>query len=555
MKDYYSFTTQYGAADKLFQAVLSLDKPRVEELKANGVTLTEDVKKTLVNGGGSMVSNKPAAPFWYLYLSDIMDIGKEDFVYISRVFREETDAPLYFSESLENAISRYFFNTAVFVCLTECYDLKKLNKTRTMKELVRKNRVDLLEICAKNGWLKQTKKRDELIEYANTQGKTECTAWLLDFKNRTADLAAERKKAEKKEEREFNAAPDSALELGKIWSWKKLDDGTIIITSYKGDQKEVTVPAKIGKSAVTEIAAYALSPIAPKLKAPYNSRRERITKIIVPNGIKTIGECAFGGSGVNTQWHSVTSKLEEVVLPETLDIFSNRKIAENALGIIGSKSAAAEIPHTENAEFYCIKNNINYRFADTKEVHTPHKEVIASDPLFSAVIQCDKKTVRELKEGGAVLTDYIKDSLLHEKQYGSVLRDVQDELCDIIISAKPEDADFILKTLREETGEPLCLYENRRHDFSRNLTPALFDCVIKYLDIKRVNKTQKMQYFIEKGQTEYLAVCAKNGWLKTRAVRDKMIQFAIDKNKTECTAWLLDFINRTADSADRKKRG
>ena len=37
------------------------------------------------------------------------------------------------------------------------------------------------------------------------------SAWLLDFKNRTADFAAERKKAEQKMMRELNANPNSGI--------------------------------------------------------------------------------------------------------------------------------------------------------------------------------------------------------------------------------------------------------------------------------------------------------------------------------------------------------
>lgn len=551
MRDYYSFSTEYGAADKFFQAVLSLDKDRVEQLKANGQTLTENVKNTLVNGGGSMVSNKPASPFWYLYLTDLESVGKEDFAWISHTFFEETGAPLYFSDSLEHVIAKYFFNIAVFTALLECYDLKKLNKTRVLKELTRKNNVPVLELCAAHGWLKQAKKRDELIEYANAQKATEATAWLLDFKNRTADLPAERVKAEKKAEREINAAPDSALELSKLWSWKKQEDGTLIITSYKGEQTEVTVPAKIGKDSVTAIGEYALSPRAPKLRSPYNSRREKITKITVPNGIKTIGECAFGGSGINSQWHRVSSKLEEVTLPETLDIFNDMGAAENAPKIVGELDTVATIPNTDIARFYCIKNNILYRYADDDTVHIPYKEVIAGDALFSAILDGDEEKVRKLKKGGAVLAEHIKEALLHERDHIDVSYNIQKELFSLIFEKETANRDFILKTLREETGEPLYF---RKYDLTHKFSPELFDCILKYYDTKFINRIQEMQYCIKNDHIGHLAVYAEHGWLKLPATRDKMIQYASDNNKTEILAWLLDFKNRTADLAAERKR-
>lgn len=557
MKDYYSFTTEYGKADELFQAVLSLDKPRVERLKASGVTLTENVKQTLVNGGGSMVSSKPAAPFWYLYLTDLENVGKADFAWISRTFFGETGAPLYFSDSLDNVIAKYFFNKDVFTCLLECYDLKKLNKTRTMKELVRKNNIELLGLCIKHGWLKQAKKRDEMINYANEQNHPECTAFLLEFKNNTADLAAERAKAEKKAEREFNAAPDSALELGKLWSWKKQEDGTLIITSYKGYEdlganSQVTVPSRIGSNVVTAIADYALSPIAPRLKEPYTTRRVRIKKIIVPSGIRTVGESAFGGSGTNSQWRSAASLLEEVVLPETLDIFADRKAAETAPKMFDRFcDAAAVVPDCENAVYYCIKNVINYRFDGEDKVHIPKDEVVLSDPLYAAIIAGDSEKTAELKKGGAVLTDYIKDALLNEQEYSNVLYGIQKEFLDMIFKHKSERSEFILSSLKAETGAPLYC---SRYKYSRSMPPELFDLTLQYFNTKFLDRIGEMRQFILDGKTELLAICAKHGWLKNSATRDKLLAFASEKNKTESTAWLLDYKNRTTDPEAEKKR-
>lgn len=84
-----------------------------------------------------------------------------------------------------------------------------------MKGVIDQNSVACLEICAKAGWLDMPRKRDEMIRYASECGRTECSAWLLDFKNRTADFAAERKKAEQKMMRELNANPNSVTEMKK----------------------------------------------------------------------------------------------------------------------------------------------------------------------------------------------------------------------------------------------------------------------------------------------------------------------------------------------------
>ena len=495
-----------------------------------------------------MVSNKPAAPFWYLYLTDLENVSREDFVWISRTFFGETEEPLYYSDSLGSAISKYFFNKEVFTCLLECYDQKKLNKTRIMKELIRKNNVPLLEKCAEHGWLKSPSKRDEMIDYAAEQNRPECTAWLLEFKNRTADLAAERAKAEKKAERELNADPNSVTELKKIWKFEKREDGSVIITGYKGDKTEVEIPAKIGKNSVTAIGDYALSPEAARLSNDSVKRRAALTKIIVPDAVKRIGARAFGGIGY-IHWQHAPSMLKELVLPETLAVFNDMEAARSEPCFLAGRGSidALTVPDTPAARYYCIKNKIKFRFETNGEIHIPYLEIIKSDELFAAILAVDKEKVEKLKGSG--FTDHIKGCL--QKELYGVMYFVQRELARIVADANAEDRLFILDNLVRELGEPLCF---TNHINSLKKTPELWDCLLKFFDTKRVKKTDEMRRFIDKNQVEYLAVFAENGCLKNSATRDKLIQYASENNKTESTAWLLDYKNRTSDPEKEKKR-
>ncbi|MDE6731673.1 MAG: leucine-rich repeat domain-containing protein [Oscillospiraceae bacterium] len=337
--EYYSFSTEYGAADELFKAILSLDKKRVSELRAAGVTLSEDVKRVLVNGGGSMVSNKPETRLWYLYLIDIKGIDIADFVYISREFYRETDATLYYSETVRDAMWGKFFSAEVFRCFLDCYDQTKMNKTRLMKGAIDSNSVECLVMCAEHGWLKMPRKRDEMIDYAAKENKTECTAFLLEFKNKNFNLAEERVKAEKKIERELNASPNSVSELKKLWSCKKREDGGLIITSYKGKQTEVVVPERIGKSTVSAIGSGAFSGMTWSTRITSNEicdfRKENITRITLPETVTVIGENAF----------SYCSNLKAVNVPYGVKVIE--KYAFRSTGI-----EAMELPETVE----CIKD-------------------------------------------------------------------------------------------------------------------------------------------------------------------------------------------------------
>ncbi|MDE6725829.1 MAG: hypothetical protein K2J79_09520, partial [Ruminiclostridium sp.] len=81
--------------------------------------------------------------------------------------------------------------------IIEHFEKKNMNHTTIMKTAIDCDLTDCLAIAEEYGWLRLPRKRDEMIRYAEEKEKTECLAWLLDFKNRTADIKAEQKKAEK----------------------------------------------------------------------------------------------------------------------------------------------------------------------------------------------------------------------------------------------------------------------------------------------------------------------------------------------------------------------
>ena len=84
--------------------------------------------------------------------------------------------------------------------------------------------------------------------------------------------------------------------MKKIWSFRKLEDGTREITSYKGDATEVEVPPRIGKTAVTKIGDEAFSSCA------------GLKSLMIPEGITSIGDEAFTFCG----------NLISVTIPESM---------------------------------------------------------------------------------------------------------------------------------------------------------------------------------------------------------------------------------------------
>lgn len=99
----------------------------------------------------------------------------------------------------------------------------------------------------------------------------------------------------------------TVTELKKLWSFKKQNDGTLIITNYKGDSTKITIPDRIGKSVVTAIGEHALSPTGSRKTKPDVLRN--ITKITLPDTIKSIGKNAFRGC----------ENLTEINIPDSVE--------------------------------------------------------------------------------------------------------------------------------------------------------------------------------------------------------------------------------------------
>ena len=188
-------------------------------------------------------------------------------------------------------------------------DFSRVNRKKALEAAVINDEIASLAKMADAGWLAVPAKRESLISFAMENRKNDALSWLMDFKNRTADLAAEQAKEEIKIMRELMEKPNSVSALKKIWSYEKLDDGTLMITGYKGSAVEVEIPSMIENANVTIIGEYAFSRDTWGHSSRYSDKREKITHVTVPEGVTEIGKSAFYGC----------ISLETVSLPESLE--------------------------------------------------------------------------------------------------------------------------------------------------------------------------------------------------------------------------------------------
>lgn len=274
-------------------SILSGSRKITAALKKHGAHLTEAWKTDLTEASRSYNN-------WYEAANMMNALSDAEFVPIlSDLAAELGGAKFHFTNGIyEENYSEYkkryrFFDIETFKFILENFNRKKMNKGRIMKDAINLDRLECIMFCAEQGWLSQPRKRDEIIAYSQEKGKTEITAWLLDFKNRTADLAAEREKAEKRMMAQLNADPNSVTEMKRIWNFEKLEDGTLMITRYKGKSTEIVVPEKIGKDTVTAIGDFGLASYAPRLTQVREKFLQTVKSIKLPETIKVIGKNAF----------------------------------------------------------------------------------------------------------------------------------------------------------------------------------------------------------------------------------------------------------------------
>ena len=131
-------------------------------------------------------------------------------------------------------------------------------------------------------------------------------AALLAYQEQILPLSARMKKEEEKIESELTGIL-SVSEAKKSWTFENTDNG-IVITGYKGAEKEIVVPNGIGKQIVTAIGESAFSPSAYRIPKAVKAARSEITSVSIPEGITSIGRYIFKDC----------ANLDEVFIPNSV---------------------------------------------------------------------------------------------------------------------------------------------------------------------------------------------------------------------------------------------
>ena len=166
------------------------------------------------------------------------------------------------------------------------------------------DRVAALAFYAENKKITAANFEEEYLTPASSASAANCVAYLLDWKAAHIKPAA----TEKLLQKELTKDPYNSADMKKIWSFKKIEDGTLELTAYKGSETRVTVPERIGKAPVTVLGDYAFGVETSRSVRPQErvEALEKITEVVIPDCITAIGAGAFRGC----------SGLKSVEIPE-----------------------------------------------------------------------------------------------------------------------------------------------------------------------------------------------------------------------------------------------
>ncbi len=158
-----------------------------------------------------------------------------------------------------------------------------------------RDKVDLLKIYADAKKITLDTIDNDYLTPATEFNALECTSWLLNYKNQIQTGT----QFEKMHDFSLSDDPNSIDNMKKTWSFKTLEDGTLELLDYKGTDTIINIPERIGKKTVSRLGAYLFSPEKPRRKKTSCEFLRKVSKVVIPDCVREIGESAFEFSNVS----------------------------------------------------------------------------------------------------------------------------------------------------------------------------------------------------------------------------------------------------------------
>ncbi|MBR5188455.1 MAG: leucine-rich repeat domain-containing protein, partial [Clostridia bacterium] len=318
----------------LYLAILHQDDAVYTELQALGITKISQERKRILSGEKSYTYMDAYERYdrgdFYRQLINSSDISaktmleralstmgiKKLLLFPGDFYEYDYPKNKFFSRYCSPVLFDFFLNKTNM--------LDRVKKSELLYALIDEGNAEGLGYAFDEKWVEKEKDINELLLYAREKENISpaVLALLMDKQNKNASPIDF--------DKAFSLTP-SAADLKKIWSTKKREsDGTLIITSYKGTETDVTIPAKIGKTDVTEIASDAFDPMAPRLTEMQRKARSELCSVTFPETITKIPQGLFAEHSqlkivtlgektkeIGKQAFSYTG-LEEIILPNSI---------------------------------------------------------------------------------------------------------------------------------------------------------------------------------------------------------------------------------------------
>lgn len=325
---------KYDLSEILYLAILHQDDAVYTELQALGITKISQERKRILSGEKSYTYMDAYERYdrghFYRQLIHNSDISaktmleralstmgiKKLLLFPGDFYEYDYPKNKFFSRYCSPVLFDFFLNKTNM--------LDRVKKSELLYALIDEGNAEGLGYAFDEKWVEKEKDINELLLYAREKENISpaVLALLIDKQNKNASPIDF--------DKAFSLTP-SAADLKKLWSTKKREsDGTLIITSYKGTETDVTIPAKIGKTDVTEIASEAFDPMAPRLTEMQRKARTELCSVTFPETITKIPKGLFAGHshlksitlGENTEEIGASAfsntGLENITLPDSV---------------------------------------------------------------------------------------------------------------------------------------------------------------------------------------------------------------------------------------------
>ena len=236
----------------------------------------------------------------------------------------------------------------------------------------------------------------DFLEHLSKQKAIDIAAYKP--KKEEMEAAEEKKKASKDD-------PYRPATMKKIWGFKNLDDGTVELTDYKGEDLDIEIPERIGENPVSALGDALFSTLKERRRQDRCAFMKVIEKVRIPESVVKLGAGVFhgcsslksinipqGAKEIPPFTFSDCTALEEIHLPDCIETIGRYAFSDcrqlksiNLKDDITIEGAAFRRCNSlaDNDGFIIIRNMLFGYIGQESMVVVPHGVKIISRDAFS----------------------------------------------------------------------------------------------------------------------------------------------------------------------------